>query len=377
MTAAEKTIDIIIPTYKPGKKFTALLEALARQTKLPETVIIINTEEVYWQGSEAEAAFEALNGEADSALFRKLCLIQIQRSAFDHGGTRRLGASQSKADAFLCMTDDAVPADAFLLEQLLEALYRPVKAGSERGGQQGCVAMAYARQLPAPDCSEAERFTRAFNYPEEPCVKTAADLPRLGIKTYFASNVCCAYDRRIYEKLGGFCEPAIFNEDMIFAAAAIRAGYAIAYVPKAAVIHSHNYKALQQLHRNFDLGMSQAMHPEVFAGLPSEGEGIRLVKKTAAHLCAVGRPFLLPQLFLQSGCKYLGYRLGKSWEHLPLGLVHALAMNRKFVEQHCGSRRQRREQSASAGIQKAAAAVQGPEQDSKKGGGSDEEVKGK
>ncbi len=36
---------------------------------------------------------------------------------------------------------------------------------------------------------------------------------------------------------------------------------------------------MQQFHRNFDLGVSQAEHPEVFEGVPSEGEGIRLVKK--------------------------------------------------------------------------------------------------
>lgn len=56
--------------------------------------------------------------------------------------------------------------------------------------------MAYARQLPDKDCPLAERYTRSFNYPEESCLKTKADLKRLGIKTFFASNVCCAYDRR-------------------------------------------------------------------------------------------------------------------------------------------------------------------------------------
>lgn len=329
MMQSEKTIDIIIPTYRPGKKFAALLRALEQQTKLPEQVVVINTEEAHWAQSEAAAVFTTINEQADSRLFHRLRLMHIRREEFDHGGTRRLGAEQCHADAFLCMTDDAVPADGHLLAQLLSALY------GQKGSLGQPVAMAYARQLPAEDCGEAERFTRAFNYPEKAMVKTAADLPRLGIKTYFASNVCCAYDRRTYEKLGGFFAPAIFNEDMIFAAAAIKAGYAIAYVPQAAVVHSHNYSAGQQLHRNFDLGMSQAMHPEVFAGLPAEGEGIRLVKQTAAWLCRSGHPWLLPRLFVQSGCKYLGYRLGKFWQRLPYGVVHALAMNRKFVEQHC------------------------------------------
>ena len=70
-----------------------------------------------------------------------------------------------------------------------------------------------------------------------------------------------------------------FNEDMIYAADLIHAGYGIAYAADAKVVHSHNYSCSQQFHRNFDLGVSQAQYPEIFDGVPSEGEGLRLVKK--------------------------------------------------------------------------------------------------
>jgi len=56
---------------------------------------------------------------------------------------------------------------------------------------------------------------------------------------------------------------------MIYAAAAVKAGYAIRYEAQAQVIHSHQYTNWQQLRRNFDLGVSQADHPEVFAGVSS------------------------------------------------------------------------------------------------------------
>lgn len=65
----------------------------------------------------------------------------------------------------------------------------------------------------------------------------------------------------------------LFNEDMIYAATAMDAGYAVAYVPEAKVVHSHNLTPMQQFHRNFDLAVSQAEHPEIFAELKSEGEG--------------------------------------------------------------------------------------------------------
>ena len=140
---------------------------------------------------------------------------------FDHGGTRDEGIRMSDADVIVCMTQDAVPADENLIAELTEKL-----------GEDG-IAAAYARQLPGEDCDILERYTRRFNYPPESLVKSSADLERLGIKTYFCSNVCAAYCREIYCELGGFESGTIFNEDMIYAAKLIKSGYSIAYCAKA------------------------------------------------------------------------------------------------------------------------------------------------
>ena len=308
--AADKTLDIIIPTYRPGEKFIRLLDMLKRQTIPYHELIVFNTEESLMD-EEAKAVLMAMP---------RVRLLHILQKDFDHAGTRRAAAQLSSADYFVCMTDDAVPADIYLLEQLLA------------GFRNADTAIVYARQLPAKDTNEAEKYTRRFNYPDNSRKKTINDLQILGIKTYFASNVCCAYDRRVYEKLGGFIKSAVFNEDMIYAAGALKAGYAVFYQAKARVIHAHNYTAMQQLHRNFDLGMSQEMHPEVFAGVRSEGEGIRLVWETARHLVRTGHVLEIPRLLLHSGCKYLGYRLGKTWKRLPAPMVRRLAMNKAYAE---------------------------------------------
>ena len=72
--------------------------------------------------------------------------------------------------------------------------------------------------------------------------------------------------RKIFlRSLEALSERTIFNEDMIYAGNLIQAGYGIAYAADAKVIHSHNYSCMQQFHRNFDLGVSQAEHPEIFA----------------------------------------------------------------------------------------------------------------
>ena len=229
---------------------------------------------------------------------------------------------KSDADVCICMTHDCVPYDRNLVKELLEAL-----DASER------VAAAYARQLPAADCGVIERYTRDFNYPAVSRLKGKEDEDELGIKTYFCSNVCAAYRRDIYLKLGGF------TKKTIFAGHAVEAGYQIAYAADAQVIHSHNYTAMQQLHRNFDLGVSQADHPEVFGRLHSEGEGIRLVKKTAKWLVENGHALLMPQLVMASGSKYAGYWLGKHYKKLPEGLIRSLTMNPAYWEGEAGDGR--------------------------------------
>ena len=188
----------------------------------------------------------------------------------------------------------------------------------------------YARQLPDKDCRMVECYTRSFNYPQESRIKTIEDVDKLGIKTFFCSNVCAAYKKSVYKELGGFVPRAIFNEDMILAGTMIKAGYGIAYAADAKVIHSHNYSGRQQFHRNFDLAVSQKDHPEIFAGISSESEGIRLVISTVKYLLKNKKGMEIPGLIVQSGCKFLGYKLGLHYEKLPEWLVLRCTMNKTY-----------------------------------------------
>jgi rhamnosyltransferase len=142
--------------------------------------------------------------------------------------------------------------------------------------------------------------------------------------------VCAAYNREIYEGLGGFVKKAIFNEDMIFAGQAVNAGYRIAYEAEARVYHSHNYTCMQQFRRNFDLGVSQIQHPEVFKAVSSENEGVKLIKKTAAYLSKIKKKRQIPYLIVSSGFKYMGYQLGKRYESLPESMILWCSSNKMY-----------------------------------------------
>ena len=305
---------MIIPVYRPTKKLFTLLDGLQKQTVPITQIFLINTEQKYFDNLIAGTSFWQK--------YKNVMVKHIAKREFDHGNTRRRAVAELKSPYFVMMTDDAIPTD----DKLVERLLAPLCAGE--------AAISYARQLPTPESGVIEKYTRSFNYPEESGLKSAEDLETMGIKTFFASNVCAAYKREVYEEVGGFVKKTIFNEDMLLARRVIDAGYQIAYVADATVMHSHNYTGLQQLKRNFDLGVSHAQFPEVFGGLKTESEGIRLVKQTSVHLISLGKPWLIIKLIWQSGCKYIGYFLGKRYRKLPKKLVHMCSMNSDYWDKY-------------------------------------------
>lgn len=186
-------IDVIIPTYKPGKEFEKLIGRLQKQEYPIHKIIIINT--------RTDIFPEELNRSN-----YKIEITHIEPDQFDHGGTRNMGAGMSDADIVVYMTQDAIPVD----EKLIGTFAKIFEENPDIG-------IAYGRQLPREECNIIERYTRRFNYPEKSLIKTKEDLPKLGIKTFFCSDVCAAYRRNYLLSAGGFENPTIFNEDMIFA----------------------------------------------------------------------------------------------------------------------------------------------------------------
>jgi len=304
-----KTVDIIIPTYRPGKELFVLLDRLTKQNYPVRTIYLINTEQIY---------FETLvSGMNFTNVYPNVSIHHITKAEFDHGRVRDMGAKMSDADVLIFMTQDAMPRDDKLIENLVKPL-------------EGEVAVSYARQLPRKDCNPIERYTRHFNYPKKSRIKTSADIKEMGIKTFFCSNVCAAYQRKIYEEQGGFVKRTIFNEDMIYAANAVMKGYHIAYAADAEVIHSHNYTLMEQFRRNFDLGVSQAEHPEIFEKISSESEGVKMVIRTTKILLRKRKAHWIPYFYMQTVFKYAGYLMGKRYNKLPVWLILNCTMSKDY-----------------------------------------------
>ena len=280
------TVSVIVPTLNAENEITELLQKLSRQTVKADEIIIVDSA-----------------SDDNTVALAKACpdvrVLEIERHEFDHGGTRDLALRASKGDFVIFLTQDAVPADDRLLENLLKPFEDRLVAGVS------------GRQLPKADAKPYERLVREFNYPAKSFTRTKEDIPRLGIKTFFFSDACAAYRREIYLELGGFEKNLLTDEDLFFAAKMIHAGYTLAYAADAQVFHSHNLSLQQQFERNRIQGIEFKKHAQLLSGVSLEGEGVKMVKEVSKNLLAEGKVGNIFAFWLDCGARFLGSRAGR------------------------------------------------------------------
>ena len=299
-------ISLIIPTLNAGKFIEPLLQRLKEQTTPIDEIIVVDS------SSDDDTIAKAQK-------FDGVKTISTERKNFNHGGTRDLAIQQTTGDIILCVTQDALPCDEFYVERLIAPFAEDEK-----------IAMASGRQVPRPDANPIEQLTREFNYPEVCFIRSKEDIPRLGVKTFFASDCCSAYRRTAYEAIGGFDKHILINEDMKIAAQFIYAGYKIAYVGDAAVWHSHNYSLKQQFVRNFDVAAFMEMHPELFGNISATSEGVRMVKWVEKKLLAQGRLFSAVYYIIESGVKFIANRKGRKYKNLDFSQLQKYSMHKNY-----------------------------------------------
>lgn len=301
------TVSVVIPTLNAAKYLGRLLESLLSQTRPPEEILVVD--------SASEDGTPGL-----CAGVERVRCIGIRREDFDHGGTRHMALEASGGDYVLFLTQDALPRDEKYIEYLLQPF------SDDR------VAMASGRQIARPGAPLAEGLTRAYNYPAQSHVRSREDIGRMGIKAFFASDVCSAYRRQAYEAVGGFERPALISEDMLIAARFLLNGWKVAYQADAAVYHSHAYTFREQFVRNFDTAACMAMHPEIFSGIPTDAEGIRMVRYVLKGLLRKGRLPEAVRYCFECGAKLYGNRLGAKYKDLSREKILRCTMNRRYWE---------------------------------------------
>ena len=253
---AKANVGIVIPTYQAGAGFKHLLAELAEQTYQPQYRLVMDSESI-----------------DDTVQLAKQAGWQthiVAKKEFSHGRTRQKALTilqeQTDLDFIIYMTQDVRIPNKDSLEKLLLAF-----ADNE-------VAVAYGRQLPNKGASIYAAVDREFNYPAESCVKSMADVKRMGIKTAFCSNSFAAYRVTDLVDHGGFSSVDIC-EDVEMAGRFLLQGKKIAYVAESEVYHSHEPKLTSQWQRYRSIGRFYAENKwlqDNFGG--STGEGMKLVR---------------------------------------------------------------------------------------------------
>jgi rhamnosyltransferase len=279
------TTSVIIPTLNAAHLIRGLLDTLNEQEIRPDEIIVIDS------SSDDDTVSLARRYGSE--------VMVIPRDSFDHGRTRNHAALHAKGDILIFMTQDALPNDRGLIKNLIHPLSVPD------------IAASYARQVPGSDASPLEVFARSFNYPDIPMIKGMDDIKRYGIKTFFLSNVCSAFKKDIFMRVGMFPEEIPSNEDMLIAARLIFSGYRIAYVPDAVVIHSHRYSFKKQFQRYYNIGASLKSNKWIlrYSG-GAEGEGLRFLLGEIRFVMKNYGLRWLPRIFIEAMAKFTGYRLG-------------------------------------------------------------------
>jgi rhamnosyltransferase len=292
---------VIIPTLQGKRYLPNLIALLRRQTRVPDTILIIDS--------------ASDDGSAELARSLACECVVIPRSEFNHGGTRNRAAQLVDAEILVFMTQDAVPAD----ERFLESLTAPLINGA--------ASASYARQLPFDDATPPERIARDWNYPPESRLRSVADIASLGVKAFFFSNVASAIRRDRYMAIGGFPTDVIMNEDMILCAALLAAGDRVMYCSDAMVRHSHNYSLIQQFRRYFDIGSFFESHSHLLPGGEPGGEGARFACAQLTRLVHGGHPLWALRSIFENAAKLIAFHLGKHNRLLPRAVRARFSMH--------------------------------------------------
>jgi GT2 family glycosyltransferase len=227
-------VTVAIPVRDGGAALRGVLRALAAQSVAHELLVCDS-------GSR--------DGSAELARANGARVLEIASSQYSHGGTRNLLMAESAGTHVALLSQDAEPADAHWLGRLL--------AGFQLADDVGLV---YGPYRPRADAAaavglELARWFGSLAPDGAPRVDRLAAGERvrpqalMGARGFFTdANACIA--RAAWER-APFREVA-YAEDRLLALDMLGAGYAKAYVPDAAVLHSHEYSACQELQRGFD-----------------------------------------------------------------------------------------------------------------------------
>lgn len=300
--------SVLIPVKNGGPLLKDVLDAvLAQQTPWAFEVLVVDS------GSS--------DGSVETARSCGVRCETISPELFGHGRTRNLLASMAAGQFLVFITQDAKPASNDWLRSLVDGCDTAPDVAGAFGPH-----LAYQQARPVTRRELAQHFA---GFGSELSVVRMEDRERFDADPgyrqwlhFFSSNNACIR-KSVWEKIP--LPDVAFAEDQTWALRAVEAGYAKAYVPGAAVYHSHDFGAWETLQRNFDEARCFARYfgYRLQSSLPRAiASAIHLARRDATWLRELGLSgFLLLKassyMALIETARVTGQYLGTRHEHLP------------------------------------------------------------
>jgi GT2 family glycosyltransferase len=225
-------VSIVIPTRNGMSTLPALFSAVESQrTDFRVEVVAIDT--------------ASTDGTADLLHARATRVLAVPLDAFNHGVTRNQAIESTCGEFIVLLSQDAEPVGPGWLTALVD----PLRTCS-------AVAATYARQSARPDAGAIarhyhSRWAGSSTQPRRSRITAAADFaqlePLMRMQACTFDNVCSCIRRAVWQQ-HPFQRTAI-AEDLEWAKTVLLAGFDIAYVPEAVVLHSHSRSALYEFRR--------------------------------------------------------------------------------------------------------------------------------
>jgi rhamnosyltransferase len=218
------TVTVALPVRDGGPLLGAVLDAVrGQEVDRPVEVLVIDS------GST--------DGSAELARRHGARVVEIPPAEFSHGATRNRLMELASGDHVAFLSQDSEPADS----GWLAALLRGFEAADD-------VALVFGPQRPRPDASPMVRRELTELFARFGGARVDRGDAALGPATFF-SSANGAVARWAWERVP--FRPVAYAEDQVLAREMLAAGFAKAYVPEAAVIHSHDLPPIQAFRRYF------------------------------------------------------------------------------------------------------------------------------
>lgn len=283
-----ETVSILFLTKNAGPDFNRVLDRVDTQKTAKDVEIIVVD-----SGS--------LDGTVKIAATYADTLVEIDPGEFHHGRTRNLAADKATGDAYIYLTQDALPIDNSWLESLIEPLTND-GAGA-----------AYGRQIAYPEAKPMDKFFYSYFYPKDRQRLTSSDVNdrrEFYLENIFISDVAAAISAKAFDEVR-FREDTPMSEDKDFVFRALEQGYDLVYEPSAAVYHSHDYSIPELFNRRFKDGKAYA----TIAGEGDgnfTGEGLQYLYEELTFLIREGHIHWVPYALVYDLTHYLAFQTGKA-----------------------------------------------------------------